>query len=240
MTEVKAHTLWPVTAGHTRLLLVRHGETDWNRERRFQGHIDIPLNDQGIKQAQALASRLKELADQTNMQNLFDVCYSSDLSRAHDTAQTLTAGFEAPKVETNLRERNYGELAGRTGNEMSEQFPEAFHGLSNRIPDAPINGGESLSQFNTRILTALNDILGRHPGESILIVAHGGVLDCIYRFCTEHPLEPPRRWLLPNTALNIIDFPELGKPILQLWADVSHTDASDWAKNLDEVDGRVA
>lgn len=238
MTSVEA--LWPVQKGHTRFILVRHGETDWNRERRFQGFTDIALNENGRAQAQALAKRFSQLGQKISQPSLFDICYTSDLSRAHDTAQALLTPKSTLCIEPSLRERHYGDLSGLTGDEMGTQYPEAFKGVAQRQPDQAIPGGESLQTFYDRIINTFLDIQSKHVGQSVLIVAHGGVLDCLYRHAKQIDLQPKRDWLLPNTALNIIDHTPENEYLVQLWADVSHTSASDWAKNLDEVDGRVA
>lgn len=232
--------LWPVKKDHTRFILVRHGETDWNRERRFQGFTDIPLNQNGQAQAKALAQRFADLGQEVGRSTLFDVCYTSDLSRAYDTAQALANRHSNLHIESALRERHYGDMSGLTGDEMAEQFPEAFRGVAHRDPDQTIPGGESLQAFYDRIVAAFLKIQQQHTGQSVLIVAHGGVLDCLYRHAKQIALQPKRDWLLPNTALNIVDHTPENQYLVQLWADVSHTNASDWAKNLDEVDGRVA
>lgn len=234
------HTLWPVPPGHTRFILVRHGETDWNRQRRFQGFTDVALNSKGKAQAQALSMRFASLGEQIGKASVFDVCYTSDLSRAHETALALSNSQSHLYIKKELRERHYGDMSGLTGDEMSQHFPEAFKGVAQRVPDQAIPGGESLQTFYNRIIDSFLKIKDNHPEQTVLIVAHGGVLDCIYRHARQIPLEPKRDWLLPNTALNIIDHTPENQYLVQLWADVSHTQASDWAKNLDEVDGRVA
>lgn len=242
MTHDKALELWPLEKGHTRFILVRHGETHWNRERRFQGFTDIPLNANGLSQAKALANRLAQIQKQAKGKQLFDACYTSDLSRAHDTASELckACSFETMTTRAELRERHYGDMAGLTGDEMAEQFPHAFKGVAKRDPNQNIPNGETLLAFYSRIVNEFQKISQAHSEQSVLIVAHGGVLDCLYRHVQSLPLEPKRDWLLPNTALNIVDCSPDQSYTIQMWADVSHCETQEWSKNLDEVDGRVA
>ena len=135
----------------TRLLLVRHGETDWNAEGRLQGHTDRPLSDYGRRQAQALA---EELADEP-----LDALYASDLARARETAEIVGARLGLPVVlEPDLREKNWGTWEGLTPTERAEvEFV-----------------GESTEQHEERTLGALRRIAERHPGGRILVVTHGG------------------------------------------------------------------
>lgn len=234
---------------HRKVILVRHGETDWNAAKRFQGHTDIPLNPLGIQQAQALASHFRVL-EKAMQRPLAQRCISSDLARAHDTARILWADGAKIHLERNLRERDYGDLSGLTGDEMEALHPEAFRGLKARKAHSSLPGGESLHEFNQRVLGAFEALLTAHPEEDLLLVAHGGVLDCIYRHCKAEPLEKQREWLLPNAALNVVQAPkdaaqlgQAGALRILLWADQSHFE-SDQANALgasgDEVDGRIA
>lgn len=222
----------------TQVLLVRHGETDWNREKRFQGHTDIALNAQGVEQAQLLAQRLRQVEAALG-HPLFSQVVHSDLSRASHTAGILTGGDNGIQThqDRGLRERHYGHLAGLTGDEMQAKCPSEFAHLKNRDPDGLITGGESLSQFYRRVVATYESILAKAQGHRLLIVAHGGVLDCIYRHCTNHPLQPARSWLLPNCALNVIYHPAQGPATVRLWADTSHLQGP---QGRDEVDGRIA
>jgi 2,3-bisphosphoglycerate-dependent phosphoglycerate mutase len=148
----------------TELLLVRHGETDWNRDRRIQGHTDIPLNAAGLEQAQALAERLAETR--------LDAVYASDLARARDTAQTVADrhGIEV-QVDGDLREKNFGSWEGLTDTEIGQRFPDAVRG---RWGD-----GETTEQMAERAVAAVGRIRARHNGERVLVVTHGGTLRAI-------------------------------------------------------------
>src|SRR5690606_1990432 len=179
----------------TRLCIVRHGETDWNTARRIQGQIDIPLNDRGREQARAAA---QGLAGET-----FAAIYSSDLQRARDTAAAASAVLKLPvQLEAGLRERHYGEYQGLTQDDIRARPDHARY--LQRDPAFDFGNGESLAAFAERIKSTLNGLAQRHAGERILIFAHGGVLDIIYRVATHRPLETARDFPIPNAGLNWI------------------------------------
>lgn len=198
----------------TRILAVRHGETAWNRETRIQGHTDIHLNDRGRWQAQRLAEALRDES--------IDAFYSSDLARARDTAEAV-AQIHNRSVQTHpgLRERAFGRFEGLTWAELETQFPEDTLAWRKRAPDFAPAGGESLLQLNARVVAAVTDIAGRHPGEHILIVAHGGVLDALYRAATRLDIQAPRSWELTNTAINRLLWTPEGLTLVG-WADTNH------------------
>jgi len=223
----------------TRFILVRHGETDWNREKRFQGHTDIALNAHGLRQA----AHIRRYFDQLELANtaLYQHCVSSDLGRAHTTAKAIHGDKNPPIVlNASLRERHYGHLSGLTADEMQAKSPAEYRGLRERTPEAPLAGGESLAGFYHRVTAAFEQIAHERHGETVLLVAHGGVLDCIYRHCLGEPLQKPRDWQLPNCALNVIELDFQGGWNIPVWAWMGHLnlDASD--QNMDEVDGRIA
>lgn len=252
-TLIQRHAqLWDsAPESHRRVVLVRHGETDWNASKRFQGHTDIPLNPQGIWQAQALASHFRQL-ESTLQRPIARRCISSDLGRALETARILWGQESDLHLDPNLRERDYGHLSGLTGDEMAALHPEAFNGLQTRDPHSPLPGGESLHGFNQRILSAFGKLLTLYPDDDLLLVAHGGVLDCIYRHCKAEPLEKHRSWLLPNAALNLLQVQKVSSnikatasptPQILLWADQSHLQTQENgldSGSRDEVDGRIA
>ena len=196
----------------TRLCIVRHGETDWNAQRRIQGQIDIPLNATGRQQAEATAKGLLGLP--------FTAIYSSDLQRAHDTAAAAAALLQLPvRPEPGLRERHYGEFQGLTQDEIKARAD--YERYINRDTGFAFGNGESLAGFAERIKRTVNDLAQRHAGESLLIFAHGGVLDVIYRIATHRPLETARDFPIPNAALNWV---EVGNPDWQLieWGVQDH------------------
>ena len=217
----------PHSLAFTHLILIRHGETAWNRERRLQGQLDIPLNATGVAQAGALARALAA--------EPIDAVYASDLSRAMQTAAPLAGALGlAVQSDPRLRERCYGALEGMTYAEVAEQLPEDFARWQARIPDYAPDGGESLLAFHERAVEAALALGRRHPGERIALVAHGGVLDCLYREANDMTLEAPRRHELLNASINRLRCDSVRLTVMQ-WADVGHLEAL----TLDEVDRRV-
>lgn len=154
------------------LLLARHGETDWNLDRRVQGHTDVPLNETGISQARALAVGLAA-------EPLVAV-FSSDLVRASDTAAAVAALHGLPvTVDPNLREKNFGSWEGLTDTEIGERFPEAKRGFW--------GDGETTEAVAERAVAAVERIRLRYPEGLLLIVSHGGPLRALLaRFGVEH------------------------------------------------------
>jgi broad specificity phosphatase PhoE len=153
----------------TRILLVRHGETDWNLDRRLQGHADRPLNDTGRDQARALA---EELADEP-----LDAVYSSDLARASETARVVAQarGLEVTTL-AELRERHFGTWEGLSDDEIHERFSE-------EIANGTLGDGEPREEMDRRVLEALERIAAAHPGGTVLVVSHGGPLRAVLRHC---------------------------------------------------------
>jgi probable phosphoglycerate mutase len=200
----------------TRICIVRHGETDWNAERRIQGQTDIPLNATGYRQALAAARGLAK--------EKFAALYSSDLQRARDTAAAAAQLLQLPVIpESGLRERNYGEYQGLTQAEIAQR-PD-YERYIKRDVNFDFGNGESLNVFAERIKTTINSLATRHVGESIVLFAHGGVLDIVYRIATHRPLETARDFPIPNAALNWI---EVGSPDWQLlhWGMQSHLETT--------------
>ncbi|KQW46731.1 MULTISPECIES: histidine phosphatase family protein [unclassified Roseateles] len=179
----------------TRLIVIRHGETAWNRATRIQGHTDIPLSALGLAQAERLA---EALADEP-----LAAIYSSDLSRARQTAEAVarTQGVSIT-FDSGLRERAFGRFEGLSWQEIDQGYPEDAARWRRREPDFPVGGGESLNVFSARCLTAAMRATAGHPGQSIALVAHGGVLDCLYRAATRVALDAPRSWQLGNATIN--------------------------------------
>ncbi|KVC90436.1 phosphoglycerate mutase [Burkholderia ubonensis] len=205
----------------TQILFIRHGETAWNRIKRIQGHIDIPLADSGLAQAQRLAVRLgRETRDGARV----DAIYSSDLMRAQQTAQPAADALGLPLVlRAGLRERAYGIFQGHDSTEIEARFPDAYAAWQTRDPGFEPEGGESQRAFYHRVLHALEPIVAAHPGGRIACVAHGGVLDCVYRFANGLDLAAPRNYQLLNTSINVVDYVD-GRANVVQWADVSHLD----------------
>jgi len=200
----------------TRLIAVRHGETAWNVEARLQGQIDIPLNERGQAQARRAARSLAE--------DRPDVVVSSDLSRAHATAQAIASFNECPLVlEPGLRERSFGSFEGLTHHEVAERWPEASQRWRSRDPDFAPGDGESLRVFFDRCIAATLRVVEAHAGKTIVLVAHGGVLDCLYRAARRVDLDAPRIWQLDNAAINRLLHTDSGLMLVG-WNDTLHLD----------------
>lgn len=203
----------------TRILAIRHGETAWNVDTRIQGHLDIPLNDTGRRQAERLA---RALATRDEIHAI----YSSDLQRAFHTAQAIAAATGAPlTAHRGLRERGFGIFEGKTYVEIEQAWPEESLHWRRRTPHWAPQGGESLLQVRERITHTLHELAAQHPGQQIVLVAHGGVMDQLYRAATGQDLQAPRTWELANTAVNRLLWTPEGLSLVG-WADTSHLDDS--------------
>ncbi|MCO5101299.1 MAG: histidine phosphatase family protein [Burkholderiaceae bacterium] len=199
----------------TELVLVRHGITAWNRERRFQGQLDTPLDEQGFEQARKTGLRLRSWP--------LAAVYSSDLLRARQTAEAIAAphGLQL-RIERRLRERHYGGYEGRTYEEIERIDPDGYGRWRARDPAFALpGGGETLLSLHARVEAALRDLASRHEDETVAIVTHGGVLDCAFRLATGLAIEAPRAHELLNASLNRIAWRN-GSFTLIAWADAVH------------------
>jgi probable phosphoglycerate mutase len=202
----------------TRICLVRHGETDWNAERRFQGHLDIGLNATGLAQASGLARMLEE--------HCFAAVYASDLLRARQTAVAVANVLQAEvRPIPELRERHYGVFQSLTYDEAKVHHPADYRRFEGRDPDFAPQGGETLAAFADRVVRCLTRIAIDHPGEEVLVVAHGGVLDIARRAATGMSLAAPRDFTIANAALNWLEYHE-GRWRLLGWG-IAEADALD-------------
>jgi probable phosphoglycerate mutase len=202
------HISKPVT---TRICFIRHGETDWNVDKRIQGHTDIPLNATGRAQALAMAFNAAH--------QRFNAIYSSDLMRTMDTAQALAQREDqAVKPLPALRERHYGVFQGITAKQGAEQYPQAYAHYVARDLDYDFETGESLRGLAERVAAGIDWLVRHHRGQTIAAVSHSGVLDVIYRRATGRPLHTPRDFLIPNCGLNWFHFDGQGWH-LESWAD---------------------
>jgi probable phosphoglycerate mutase len=216
------------TTPTTTLMIIRHGETEWNRDLRFQGHGDSPLTETGRTQAQALARRLAGAP--------IDRLISSDLGRACETAGYLAAatGLEI-HTDARLRERHYGPFEGLTIPEIKASHPEAYARFQTDDPDYVLPGGESHRQHYQRNVDFLEDFVRRQPDTTAALVAHGGVLDSVFRFLAKMPLDQPRCYLVLNTSLTVVKFGLFYGTIrwvMETWGDVSHLEGIGGSQGL--------
>jgi 2,3-bisphosphoglycerate-dependent phosphoglycerate mutase len=202
------------TSSKTRICLVRHGETEWNAERRIQGQIDIGLNDTGLRQAAAAGRWLKPAG--------IVALYASDLKRAWTTAGAIGAALGlAPQPVPELRERCYGIFEGLTYAEAEARHPAAWAAFERRDADYDFETGESLRTMFARVTGRLRALAAAHRGESIAVVVHGGVLDIVNRFMRGNPLETPRDFLIPNAGLNWVVLVD-GVWGIESWGETAH------------------
>lgn len=198
----------------TQVIIVRHGQTQWNIKGVRQGHLDSPLTEKGLAQAGALGERLAR--------EKFTVLYSSDLGRAVQTAQLICeATGHTIVTDARLRERHLGIFQGLNAEEIKERYPEEYRLHRTRSPDYVIPGGESMHQQVERNVACLREIAEKHAGEIIAVVTHGGVLSGLFRHIFAIPFQAPRRFEFVNASLNLFTYEE-GHWILQTWGDVSH------------------
>jgi probable phosphoglycerate mutase len=198
----------------TQLIIVRHGETEWNIRGIRQGHLDSVLTEKGVGQAKALAQRLAR--------ENFTALYCSDLGRAVQTAKEIAA-LTGHEIETDprLRERHLGIFQGLSGEEIKAKHPEEYKLHRTLGPNYVIPGGESVRQQVERNVSFLNELAARHQGEQVVVVTHGGVVSGFFRHTLSIPLEAPRRFEFVNAGLNVF-VNEEGDWFLLTWGDVSH------------------
>lgn len=207
-----------MSADATRLIAIRHGETDWNAGSRIQGHTDIALNATGRWQAQRLAHGL---ADES-----IDVVYASDLGRALDTARAFAEPRGLPvHTDAGLRERAFGRFEGLSFDEIGQRWPEDAERWRRRDTGFGPEGGETLTAFYERIVQTVQRLASRHPGRAVALVSHGGVLDCLYRAATRIALDAPRTWQVGNASINRLLYTDAGLTLVG-WSDTGHLDGT--------------
>ncbi len=199
---------------NTEIILIRHGETEWNLIGRWQGHADSALSSRGILQAKHLGERMAK--------ERVDFVYTSDLERAKHTAKIVGEPSKwSFSLMPELRERDIGVLEGMTTDEMVEKQPEAYHSFLHDGPCYQPPGGESFQQFARRCLEVIETLASRHPGKKVVAVTHGGVLGAIFRKILNIGLDAERNFLLRNCSINRIQ-KTADRWNLVSWGDVAH------------------
>ena len=197
----------------TRLLLIRHAQTEWNIQRRFQGHGDSPITEEGQEQLQRLKSRLAGLE--------FDVVYSSDLRRTMETSKMLSGKQRVE--EPRLRERGVGILEGLNLEQIMAEHAEAFRAFRSGDKDHQIEGGESLQIALNRAWTFLEEVPEKHPGAELAAVSHAGLIRLICKQILGLALDAPNFFQIPNTSLTQLVFsPKDRSWSLECLADTTH------------------
>ncbi len=195
------------------LILIRHGVTAWNKDRRFQGGIDIPLDDEGLRQACLLGQFFQH-------QPAPDLVIASDLGRAIATAKPIADHFRLEvQIEPHWRERHFGDFEGKSHRELLEQYPEDFERWRSRsLHHVFPGGGESLAVFHARVLAAMDDVRRRFSKDirRIVVLTHGGVLGSVYRIAQGLRPDDSIKVPIENTAVNRLFLD--GGPNEETWA----------------------
>ena len=198
----------------TTFILIRHGETHWNREHRIQGHLDSPLTPEGIAQVEACAQRLAS--------EHFDAVVVSDLGRARHTAEILVGARSlSVSADATLRERSFGLGEGMTYAEMDARYPQIFAQRGLVDSEFTLPDGETRSAFHVRVIGAIERLAAEHTGKRLLVVTHGGVLGVIYRLLNNFPIASSERVAIPNVGYNRISI-EAGIWKMEVWGDTSY------------------
>lgn len=200
----------------TRIIAIRHGRTAWNLATRIQGHVDIGLDETGLWQAGRLAAAVADAG--------ITAVYASDLQRARQTALAVARRIGLPVVaDAGLRERGFGVFEGLTHAHIEQHWPAQALRWRQRDPEFGAEGGETLAAFYARTLACATRLAALHPGEAIALVAHGGVMDCLYRAATRVGLQAPRTWQLGNASINRLLYSAGGFTLVG-WNDTLHLD----------------
>lgn len=189
----------------TRLILIRHGETDWNVEGRWQGQSDVPLNQNGLAQARRLADALAD--------RQIDAIYTSDLQRTRETARLLSEHKRLPiQVDPRLREVNQGQWEGLTIQQIKERYLPELEARRRDQYNVPAPGGENGMQVQQRAMAAIRDILGRHPEGTIAVVSHGYTLAVLRIHFSGHPFDRVRELVPANGEIIELDVRDGSQP----------------------------
>jgi len=208
----------------TEVILIRHGETVWNLEGRYQGQLDSPLTARGVQQAEAIATRLRDCS--------FDHLYASDLGRTWQTAAPIAAATgHAPIPEPRLRERHFGIFHGLERTAIQERYPREHRAYSADDPDYAVPQGESLRQLHERVVSCLEELAVRHAGQRLVLISHGGALAALLRHVMGIPIAAPRPFKLFNAAFNLTVHSE-GRWQIETLGDICHLRHLDTADDI--------
>jgi broad specificity phosphatase PhoE len=179
-------------------VLIRHGQSTWNREHRIQGQLDPPLSNEGRRQAELVGRRLSGRS--------FAGFYSSDLKRALETAELIGTAIGArPQSETSLREIFLGDWEGLRTEEIAERFPEAWARWVEEPDWDVVPGGEGAALFDARVAGALDDIFRRHAHGDVLVVTHGGVIQVALHRIVGRPSRGLFPFKIQNASISLIE-----------------------------------
>jgi len=215
----------------TTLLLIRHGETVWNRDRRIQGQKDAPLSEEGERQSRRLGRRLAGLK--------FDAVYSSDSERCLRTASLALARRE-PVLNPAFRERHYGDWEGLRWEDIDRRWPGALRAFDEDPAGFSPPGGETWNQLQRRVFEEVEKLVSRHPGQTVLIFSHGGPCRAAVFAALDVPPKLWRHWVIGNTSIQEIlwdgDLPRRGR---SPWKVLRMNDTAHLEENPAAVDERA-
>ena len=178
----------------TEIILIRHGETEWNSQFRMQGHSNSPLSEVGRVQIQALGEWMKNMP--------FDHIYSSDSLRARQTAEAITQySGDVLQFDQRIREKNLGVFEGLTSIEARERYPEVYRLFKNGGANYVIDEGESTQQVLDRALKFIEEISLRHPEQRVVMVTHGGVVRVLMKHTLGLSIDAPTSFMIKNTGI---------------------------------------
>lgn len=196
-----------------KLLLARHGQTDWNLAGRFQGHGDIPLNELGLKQAKAMKLRLEN--------ETIDFIYSSDLCRAVETARIISEETIQVQTDSRLREVNFGDWEGLTYTEIQKKYPAELAAWEKDVFHNAPPGGETLEQLAGRAKVILTKLSTHQENRTILLVTHGGMIKVLICLALNLPVTMYWQFQVTTASLSEIEFFPLGA-ILNFLNNTNH------------------
>ncbi len=208
----------PTRAPAARLILIRHGESTWNRERRIQGQLDLPLSDQGEEQSRRLAHRLAG----RNVEAL----YTSDLLRASQTASPIAAalGVEAT-LTPELREIYLGAWEGVHTDQLASRFPEAWDAWTHEPSWDLVPGGEGAAAFEARVESIIKRLFERHPQGDVVVVTHGGVIQIALHRVVGRSSRGIFAFRISNASLSVVERRN-GRMVIGRVNDTSHLEGS--------------
>ena len=201
----------------TKIYFIRHGETSWNVENRYQGWTDIELSEVGVKQAKLLGERFKNIN--------VDKIYASPLKRAFETARQIGENTGGDVViDESFKEINFGEWEGGTISELTEKYGDEYLKFFNPPWATTFPGDGSFKNVESRMAKGIDRILKEDKGKSIVIVSHGGLLKILLLYVMGLPQDFYKKVWLDNTAVSLIEVNSEGKPLLRILNDKSHLD----------------
>ena len=204
----------------TEIIIIRHGETEWNKIGRFQGHSDVPLSAEGRAQAAMLGENLAV--------DHVDMIYASDLTRAMETAAPLAQRFGLEVIsDPQLRELNFGAWEGRNFNDVNAENPNAMKNFYTDPEQADIPESEPFPEFQRRIAGRVREIVAQERGKRIVIVSHGASIRILLADLLSMPIRSIWHLSQLNTAVNKIRFEDDGFAVVTLMNDTSHLRAGD-------------